>query len=271
MQNKENVRQPVVAGMFYEGEKGRLKKQVDGYLAAGPEKKIRAKGVLSPHAGYVYSGAVAGKVFSSVEIPGLIIILGPNHTGLGKPISVYSGGAWLTPLGPVKVDGQTAADIIKRCPGAQADETAHSREHSIEVQLPFLQSLREDISIVAICVRESNRDALTNLAGAVAGAIEGREALIIASSDMTHYESAENAREKDEKVLKLIKRLDAEEMYDTVVENSISMCGVLPAYVMIKACAALGAKRAEILKYSNSGEVSGDLSEVVGYAGAAVI
>jgi AmmeMemoRadiSam system protein B len=257
--------------MFYEEDREKLKKQLEGLMVGRAQKKIKAKGVLAPHAGYIYSGAVAGKVFSSVEIPRSIVILGPNHTGAGKGISVFPGGSWITPLGKVRVDEAIAADIVKKCPHAEFDELAHSGEHSIEVQLPFLQAIRSDISMVPVCIRNSDMEALTELAAAIAAVLKGKEALIIASSDMTHYESAESARQKDDKVLRLVEKLDGEKMYTTVFENGISMCGVLPAYVMIKACVALGAVSAEIIQYSNSGETSGDFSEVVGYAGVAVI
>jgi hypothetical protein len=257
--------------MFYEEDREKLKKQLDALLDGHAQKKIKAKGVLCPHAGYIYSGAVAGKVFSSVEIPRSIVILGPNHTGVGKGISVFPGGNWITPLGKVRVDEAMAADVVKKCPRAEFDELAHSGEHSIEVQLPFLQAIRNDIFIVPICIRDSDREALTELADAIASVLKGKDALIIASSDMTHYESADSARQKDEKVLRLVEKLDGEKMYTTVFENGISMCGVLPAYVMIKACVALGATLAEVIKYSNSGETSGDFSEVVGYAGVVVI
>lgn len=271
MENKEALRGPVVAGSFYEKNPEKLKKQLAGFLSAGAEKKIAAKGVLAPHAGYIYSGAVAGKVFSSVAIPGTVIILGPNHTGLGKAISVFPGGGWMTPLGRAAIDGELSGSIVDKCEWAEFDELAHSREHSIEVQVPFLQAAKGRFSMAAICIRESNREILSSLAGAIAEAIGGKEALIVASSDMTHYESAESARLKDEEVISFIEKLDAEGMYDTVMDNGYSMCGVLPAYVMMKACAILGAKRGELLQYSNSGDVTGDNSEVVGYAGVAVI
>jgi AmmeMemoRadiSam system protein B len=271
MENKQAVRQPVVAGSFYEKKGEKLKKQVDAFLAAGAGKKIKAKGIMAPHAGYIYSGAVAGKVFSSVEIPSTIVILGPNHTGMGKGISVYPAGSWITPLGAVKINADISGDIVDKCEWAEFDELAHAREHSIEVQLPFLQVLRADISMVAICVRESNREILNVLAGAVAEALKGKDAIILASSDMTHYESADSARQKDEKVIAFMEKLDADGMYDAVMDNGYSMCGVLPAYVMMKSCEAAGAKRGKLVQYSNSGETSGDFPEVVGYAGVAVI
>jgi AmmeMemoRadiSam system protein B len=271
MENKQAVREPVVAGSFYEKNGEKLKKQVGALLATGVGKKIKVKGIMAPHAGYIYSGEVAGKVFSSVEIPRTIVILGPNHTGMGKGISVYPAGSWITPLGMVKIETDISGDIVDKCEWAEFDVLAHEREHSIEVQLPFLQVLRADISMAAICVGESNREILNVLAGAIAEALKGKDAIILASSDMTHYESADSARQKDEKVIALMEKFDADGMYDAVMDNGYSMCGVLPAYVMMKSCEAAGAKRGELVQYSNSGETSGDFSKVVGYAGVAVI
>ncbi|MCE5299630.1 MAG: AmmeMemoRadiSam system protein B [Spirochaetia bacterium] len=264
------LREPVVAGMFYEKETYALKKQVDKLLVKIPEKTA-ALGVIVPHAGYLYSGKVAGEVYSSIIIPETIIILGPNHTGLGAPVSVFADGEWRTPLGDARINEPLADAIIKGCTYAKKDILAHAREHSIEVQLPFIQELRRDFSFVPVCIREYERDVLRQLADTIADVLKGRNALIAASSDMTHYESAGAARKKDTMLIEIIEEMDEEKMFDTVTENDLSMCGFIPVFVMLRACKKLGAKKAKLIDYNNSGDAVGDYTRVVGYAGVAVI
>jgi MEMO1 family protein len=263
------VRTPAVAGMFYEADSASLIQHINKY-AIQPAEKYKAMGVVSPHAGYVYSGDVAGAVFSSIEIPDLIIILGPNHTGLGEQISVMNKGAWRTPLGDVKINENVANEIIEKCKYAESDAAAHTREHSIEVQLPFLQVLKKSFTFVPICLAEPDLDNLKNLAKAIAETIKEKNALIVASSDLTHYEPAKQAKEKDMRVMNAIEALDPEKMI-TEVEKGITMCGWMPVYTMLHACKLLGAKKGKIIKYMNSGETSGDFSSVVGYGGAVVL
>ena len=264
------LREPAVAGSFYEKDAPALKKHLARYITEKPNK-IRAKAIVVPHAGYIYSGQVAGEVYSSIEIPGIIVLLGPNHTGEGVPVSIMSAGEWRTPLGDVKINEPLANEILKLAKAAEKDTKAHSREHSLEVQLPFLQYLKKDFTFVPITFGEYNIKKLSNVASEIAEALRGRDALIIASTDLTHYEEAGLAKEKDMLVLQAIEKLDAEGLVKEVVSNDISMCGWMPTYVAIKAAKLLGAKEGKIIKYMNSGDVSGDYSQVVGYGGAVII
>jgi hypothetical protein len=265
------LRQPAVAGYFYQGSADALKKQIESFLVP-VEPKIRALGVVSPHAGFVYSGPVAGAVYSSVELPDTFVLIGPNHTGLGAPVSIMASGRWQTPLGAVDIDEGLAAAISGRSRRIQNDALAHLREHSLEVQLPFLQYFKERLTIVPIQMMDTRLETCLEVGRAVAEAIrsEGRRTLIIASSDMCHYVTAETAQCKDRMAIDRMLALDPEGLCLTVREEGISMCGFGPAVVMLAACKQLGATRAELIKYAHSGEVSGDNEKVVGYAGLAV-
>ncbi|HRU38817.1 MAG TPA: AmmeMemoRadiSam system protein B [Candidatus Goldiibacteriota bacterium] len=264
------LREPAFAGMFYEKDPAALRKQVEA-LVFKKDEKLDAVAVIVPHAGYVYSGKVAAEVFSSVKIPPLIILLGPNHTGDGAPVSVMSEGVWRTPLGDVKINEPIAAEILKKSACCQKDSRAHLREHSLEVQLPLLQALRKNFTIVPIALGEYNSANLRETAAAIASVLKGRDALIVASTDLTHYEDAAQARKKDMAVLEAIEALDADRMVREVAEKEISMCGWMPSFVAIKAAKQLGAKKGVVIRYANSGEASGDFSSVVGYGGAAII
>ena len=273
------LRKPAVAGYFYEGSEHQLRLQVERYLVPGPER-IRALGIIAPHAGLMYSGPVAGALYSRIELPGTVVLIGPNHTGLGPGISLMPKGTWETPLGRVEIDDRLAAALLARSPRIREDTLAHLREHSLEVQLPFIQYIRPDARIVPIQMLDVRLEACTELGTAIAEAIKERAAgvteqqagtLIVASSDMTHYESADEARKKDELAIRKALRLDPEGLHHAVRDHGISMCGFGPAVAMLTACRILGASRAELIKYSNSGEVSGDLDKVVGYAGITVM
>lgn len=264
------LREPAVAGMFYEKDAPALKKRLARYITEKPNK-IRAKAIIVPHAGYIYSGQVAGEVYSSVEIPDIIILLGPNHTGAGVPVSVMNSGEWRTPLGDVKINEPLANEILKNTKAAEKDTKAHSREHSLEVQLPFLQFLKKSFSFVPITFGEYDLKKLDAVADAIAKAQKGKDVLIVASTDLTHYETAASAKEKDALVLHAIEKLDAEGLAREVAEKDISMCGWMPTYVAIKAAKLLGAKEGKIIKYMNSGDTSGDYNQVVGYGGAVII
>ena len=263
-------REAVVAGAFYDGNAEALKKHIKALSPARTEK-VKAMGVVVPHAGYIYSGRVAAEVFNSVEIPDTVIILGPNHTGLGTPISVFPEGSWETPLGGVRIDALLSGEILKNCKSASKDVMAHAREHSIEVQLPFLQTLNSGLRFAAIALGEYNLGHLRELASAITDAVRGKDVLLVASSDLTHYEDSETAKKKDAMVLKSIEKLDPEQMVKDVQARDISMCGWMPVYTVLHACKKLGAKEARIIRYMNSGDTSGDYSEVVGYGGAAIL
>lgn len=263
------VRKPVVAGQFYPGRSARLQEEVASLLKPDVNKRS-AIGIVAPHAGYTYSGVVAGYAYASIkEIKPTAVIIGPNHTGYGPGFSIMSGEDWVTPLGAVKVDKELAGQILEASQLAEEDSSAHEHEHSVEVQLPFLQSLRPDIRFVPIVVAEANIKSLVTFGRELAEAIKksGKDVLIVASSDMTHYESHQAAKSKDSRAIDAILKLDETELVRCVEQYDISMCGYAPTAIMLVASKELGAKRAELIKYQTSGESSGDYSSVVGYAG----
>lgn len=266
------MRQPAVAGRFYAGTDQELRREVEGYLARDPAHE-RAVGAVVPHAGLMYSGAVAGETVSAISVPEAIILLGPNHTGLGAAVSVYPGGSWRMPFGDVPVDGPLAAKVIEESDLPVPDELAHLREHSLEVILPFLHYARGGgFTFVPVTLAQLSRDECRNLGQALARVVssEEREVLIVASSDMTHYESRESAREKDSEAISRILDMDPDGLFEVVRSRRISMCGIIPTTVMLNAAIALGATRAKLVRYATSGEVSGDYNQVVGYAGVVV-
>ena len=265
------VRAPAVAGYFYQGSSEALRKQVEGFIVPGAERK-RAIGVVSPHAGLIYSGPVAGALYSSIEIPDTIVLIGPNHTGLGAAVSLMSKGSWETPLGTVEIDETLAASILAKSSHIRDDSVAHLREHSLEVQLPFIQYFKEKFTIVPIQMLDTRLNTCIEVGRAVGTAIEarGQDVLIVASSDMSHYERAATAKEKDSKAIHQILNLDPEGLYRTIKDYGITMCGFGPAVSMLVAAKMLGASKAELVKYANSGDVSGDYDKVVGYAGIVV-
>lgn len=265
------LRSPVVAGQFYPGTKETLLKTV-GSLVPATTGERRAIALMSPHAGYIYSGGVAGHTFSDVKIPDKVIVLGPNHHGRGHMAAVYASGIWETPLGMTEISTELASLILDECPMTADDSVAHIPEHSLEVQLPFLQYLAPQASIVPVCIGHMTLDSLLELGDGIARAItkSGGMPLIVASTDMTHYESGKIARKKDFLALEKVLALDPAGLYEVVRENRISMCGVLPTVVMLRAAVELGAEKAELVSYSNSGDVTGDQSEVVGYAGVRI-
>lgn len=265
------LRSAVVAGQFYPGQKESLFSTVGSLVVAEPPEQS-AIALMSPHAGYIYSGGVAGRTFSNVKIPDEVIILGPNHHGRGHMAAVYSSGSWETPLGRTEISEELAERILSECPMTADDSVAHIPEHSLEVQLPFLQFLAPEISIVPVCIGHLPLQTLLEMGDGLARAIESGKSkpLIVASTDMTHYESGDVAREKDYLALDKVLALDPEGLYTVVREKRISMCGVLPTVVMLRAALALGAQTAELVAYTNSGDVTGDQSEVVGYAGVRI-
>jgi AmmeMemoRadiSam system protein B len=265
------LRSAVVAGQFYTGQKEGLLEAVDALMPPTASKQSTIA-VMSPHAGYVYSGKVAGRTFAGVKIPSEVIILGPNHHGRGHAAAVYASGAWATPVGETAIAAKLADRILIECPMAAEDTLAHRFEHSLEVQLPFLQMKAPEASIVPICIGRMPHDQLLEMGNGIARAILSRPEppLIVASTDMTHYESAKQAREKDFMALEKVLEMDPAGLYDVVSEHSISMCGVLPTVVMLQAAKTLGAAKAELVLYRNSGDVTGDQSEVVGYAGVVI-
>jgi len=264
-------RQPAVAGQFYPASPDKLRNELERLIPVTAEKR-RVKGIIAPHAGYVYSGGIAGKAYGMIDIPGTVLILGPNHHGVGEPAALYPDGEWLTPLGPVSINTQLNELITKHTPLVREDRLAHRMEHSLEVQIPFLQFLRADITCSAICLGHGDFDALAEIGEGIAAAIReyGEDVLIVASSDMTHYESAASARRKDNLALDKVLALDPRGLLQVCLAERITMCGAVTAAVMLVAAAKLGATQAELIAYGTSGDVSGDNQQVVGYAAVLV-
>lgn len=268
------IRSPAVAGHFYPGQRETLSLEIEGLAGLIAAKKENAIGMLLPHAGYIYSGAVAAATVASANPKSTYIIMGPNHTGLGSPFSVSASDSWRTPLGDVKINGELAQKILKDCRQIRKDELAHIHEHSIEVQLPFLQKLQDKFTFVPIVIAPANLEVYRQIGECLAKSVKElkmeKETAIIASSDMTHYESQESAKEKDSKAIDAILNLDEKALVERVERLGISMCGFAPAAIMIAAAKKLGAENARLVKYQTSGDVSQDHSSVVGYAGIIV-
>jgi hypothetical protein len=269
------IRRPAVAGRFYPAKPESLARQLDEYLAseeAATEKSAAALGCLVPHAGYMYSGPVAGAVFRRLPARAAYIILCPNHTGRGAPLAIMSKGEWLTPLGAVQVDGELAGNLRHSCHLLMEDAEAHEDEHSLEVQLPFLQRSVGAFTFVPIAIGVSRLAALEALGHGIAQTLKGSPGatLIVASSDMNHYEPDDITRLKDRKAIDQILALDPAGLYEVLRREDISMCGYGPAIAMLTAAKDLGATRAELVRYATSADTSGDRSAVVGYAGIIV-
>jgi len=265
------IRKPVVAGQFYAANADCLRREIAG-LVPGAKNTVDAIGVVSPHAGYAASGPVAGDVLSAIKPKPTYLILGPNHTGLGKPFGMDIKRAWETPFGTVETDRSLGGAILDKSDYIEEDTLCHDYEHSIEVVLPFLQYLNQDFKFVPIVVG-SSRDALYEKTGKeIAEAIKAfnKPVTIIASSDMTHYEPYASAKKKDMKAIARILDLDVTGFLKAIRDNDISMCGFAPTAVMIAAAVALGAKKVELIKYNTSGDTVGDYSSVVGYAGIVI-
>jgi hypothetical protein len=274
------IRRPSVAGAFYEGNAESLKTQIEGCFLhdfgpreipkvaeAGPRKIL---GLICPHAGYMFSGPVAAQAYYRLALdgrPNIAVILGPNHTGHGSPLATMNEGIWRTPLGDVEVDDETANRIVHEARIVDIDESAHRFEHSIEVQLPFLQYLYgTEFKLVPICFLMQDFSSAREIGQAVAKALIDKNAVIIASSDMTHYEPQETAAKKDRLALEAVESMDESRFYSVIERYNISACGYGPIVALITAAKSLGAKEAKILSYKTSGDITGDYSGVVGYS-----
>ena len=265
------IRQPAVAGQFYPASEKLLRQELAQFVPP-VNKKHEVKGVISPHAGYIYSGSTAGKLLAGIEIPQTVIVLGPNHRGVGAIAALAPEDGWLTPLGIVPLEKRLAGLIKKQIPAVDEDRAAHANEHSLEVQVPFLQYLRPDVSIVPLCLAFGDYAGCELLGKGIAAAIRefAEDVLILASSDMTHYESVDAAQKKDSLAIEKVLALDPEGLVQVCRHNRITMCGVIPSAVMLIAAKELGATSAELVSYTNSGEVSGDIDQVVAYAALTV-
>lgn len=267
------TRVPAVAGRFYPGDAATLERDVRGYLSAGASgAPARACGVMAPHAGYVYSGGIAGQVFARVRVPERVIILCPNHTGRGVRIAVVTEGAFAIPGANIPIDTELAAAVLEHVPGAESDRAAHAAEHAIEVELPFLLARQPKLRIVPIVLSGLSEAEAIGLGEALYRAVAacGADALIVASSDMSHFLTDERAREVDQMALEPLLAYDPSGLYRTVVKHDISMCGFIPATAMLSYCRAAGAGTPELVGYATSGDAFGDRSRVVGYAGVVV-
>lgn len=268
------IRQPVVAGQFYPGDPQMLAAEVETYLgrAATPEGELRTLVAMVPHAGYVFSGGVCGMTLGEARLPRTVVLLGPNHTGLGQRLALWTEGAWAIPGGSLEVDEALAAAMLEKVPGLRADTLAHQREHSLEVLLPFLRARNPQTRIVPLAVSESSPDVLLEAGNALGGLLaEWKEPVsLVVSSDMSHYVSEQRARELDELAVRAALSLNPVALYETVRSRRITMCGVLPMTLALAAAGVLGASSARLVAYATSGDVTRDFTQVVGYAGLIV-
>jgi len=265
------IRQPSVAGQFYESSRSGLAEQVGCSIPTGVSTE-NVIGAVSPHAGLMYSGAVAGAVYSKITFPSTFVIIGPNHTGLGRPVSIMSSGRWQIPTGELEIDETFANKLKGQLNVAEEDSLAHKMEHSLEVQLPFILYFSSTVKIVPVVMMIDSLEVCESAGYALAEVIKNTDypVTIIASSDMSHYVSDSIAREKDRKAIDRIIDIDPEGLYHTIKKEGISMCGFIPVTTMLYAARKLGAKESNLVKYMTSGEVSGDYDQVVGYAGLIV-
>jgi MEMO1 family protein len=261
------IRKPCVAGQFYPLSKSSLKIEIDALVDKKAEKKNVIACIL-PHAGYMYSGKVAAETVSQVNIKDTVILLGPNHTGNGAEFSIMTEGTWQTPLGEIKIDSDLAASLLKNSKNLEDDLLAHLNEHSLEVELPLLQYFRPDFKIVPIAFSSDNIKKLKETGASIAQVLKNNsQVLMVASTDMTHYESQESAKKKDNEAINAILELDEDSLIEKIQRFNITMCGFAPVIVLIVAAKLLGAKHATLVKYQTSGDITGDKESVVGYAG----
>jgi AmmeMemoRadiSam system protein B len=274
------IRRPTQAGAFYEGDAEALKAQIEScFLQGFGPKKLpavnkngprRVVGLVCPHAGYMYSGSVAANAYYELAQdgkPDTVVILGPNHTGYGSALAVMNEGFWRTPLGDVEVDGETANQIVRETRLVDVDDVAHRFEHSIEVQLPFLQYLYgSEWKLVPVCFQMQDLSSAVEVGNALAEVLADKNAVVIASSDMTHYEPQGNAAAKDMAALKAVEAMDEKGFYSIIEARNVTACGYGPISAVIAFAKGLGAKEAKLLSYKSSGDVTGDYASVVGYA-----
>lgn len=262
------VRRPAVAGAFYPDDPATLRREVEALI--GSERgSQRAVAILVPHAGYIYSGACAGRTYSETEIPDRVILIGPNHTGAGSPLAIMERGAWLTPLGEASIDEEIADALLARGAGLASDARAHAREHALEVQIPFLQVIRPGVRFAPIAVGTRRLEELLALGAAIAEVVRAsaEPVLIVISSDMSHYIPLERARIEDRPALQAMEAVDPERLHAEVESRGISMCGYCPAVAGLAAARSLGARAGRLVAYTSSADASGDEASVVAYAG----
>lgn len=265
-----DVHDALFAGTFYPGNASELKKDIAAFIGREKIEKKEALACVLPHAGYIYSGLVAARTVSRIKIKEKVVLLGPNHTGTGAPFSIMAKGFWRTPLGEIEIDSGLAEEILKNTPRIKDDPSAHRGEHSLEVELPLLQYFQSSFKIVPIAFLSSDINALKEIGDDIGKTLVGKPALIVASSDMTHYEPQKEAVYKDGEAIKAIIELNEDKLIKKIQSLNITMCGYAPVIVMLRAAKALGAKKAELIKYQTSAASTGDEESVVGYAGIAI-
>lgn len=263
------LRLPAVAGLFYPSDPAELSALIATYVEKDTQKNLRpVKACLVPHAGYVYSGHVAGAVYGEIEIPKKVIVLGVRHRPPGAPAAIISKGAWRTPLGDAPIDEELATALRAACPQLSEDVVAHSKEHSLEVQLPFLQTLRPEVAFVPVALGGVHFETLVSIGAAIGHVLQtSGDVLLVTSSDLNHYEDDGTTRVKDRKAVEELLKMDARGLYDICRNEEISMCGLGPAVAMLTALHVLEASKAELVRYATSADRSGDPAAVVGYAG----
>lgn len=263
------MRAPAVSGQFYPHNKNDLLREISRCFIDVPQTRKNVLGAVVPHAGYIYSGKTAAHVYASLPDAGTFVMLGPNHTGYGSSVSV-SSETWSTPLGEVGADLEFIRALPKRI--IYQDETAHKYEHSLEVQLPFLQYRFKDFKIVPICMGMQDEETAIEVGQEIAEAVSkvDKKVVIIASSDFTHYKPDKVARENDKYYIESILSMDIPGFYQRLQKRDASVCGYGPIAAMLAAAKSLGAKKSVLLNYSTSGDATGDVSAVVGYAGIIV-
>jgi MEMO1 family protein len=263
------VRLPAVAGRFYPSDPAELSAQITEYISSASGLTVRnVESCLVPHAGLMFSGHVAGAVFSSIRIPKKVVILGVRHRPPGSPAAIISDGAWRTPLGDAEIDHELARKLKAACPLLTEDPVAHSKEHSLEIEIPFLQVLNPDFQFVPIVLGTAHFETLVTVGGAIGGVLAAeKDVLLVTSSDLNHYEDDATTRVKDRKAIEQLLSMDARGLYDVCRKEEISMCGLGPAVATLTALQVLKASNAELIRYATSADRSGDPSAVVGYAG----
>lgn len=266
-----SIRMPAVAGSFYPADPEEIAKNIETYLGAATEdaEAIEAIGAVAPHAGWFYSGHVAGAVFASIKIPGTVVIIGPNHNRLGSEAALDSSTAWRFPFGDVEVDQDLTNEIAERIPAVKLDPSAHAHEHSLEVIIPFLHYKNRSVRIVPISLSSFDETLLERLGKGLAEILAGKDLLIIASSDLSHYEPDETARSIDADTIRSIEKMEQETVLRRAMKER-ALCGGGPVYTLLTAGKSLGAVETRLVKYATSGDITGERERVVGYAGFVV-
>ncbi|MCF6157424.1 MAG: AmmeMemoRadiSam system protein B [wastewater metagenome] len=262
------IRKPAVAGSFYSSDADQLKSDIEGFTVKDCPKQV-VLGIVSPHAGYLYSGRVAGNLYSRIIIPDTVVILAPNHTGNGAPYSIWPSGSWNTPLGDVQVNEEIVDEIVLACDLIEKDSEAHIYEHAAETQIPFVQYFNPHVSVVIMVISPGGMRDIKNIGKCLSSVLlrSCPNALVIASTDMTHYESQISVNRKDKIAINEILALNENSLYNKAYSMRITMCGIYPTIAMLTCSKERGAKGAELVRYETSGVVTGDYERVVGYAG----